>query len=222
MWTRDVSLDGLCLCAHVDWPEARALVESISLPREEQARAAAFRVEPARATFVLGRSLVRQGLAQAMGVAAERIALQIEASGRPVAPGSGWQFSISHSGPWVAVAFSRGAIGCDVETGASLRGDDLEALARLVFAPAEIAGLTALQPWPERQRDFFLTVWRRKEAVLKALGLGLGGDPCGLCVATGEGPLETVLCAGQGFRLCDLSAPGLPLVSLATSPGPRS
>lgn len=219
----ELFLNGPCVIGHVDWPDSRSLVDQDLLSAAETTRAAAFRVEPARAAFVLGRSILRQGLSFATGRPAAQIDLVIEPNGRPVAPESGWHFSISHSGPWVAVAFSRRCVGCDLETGASLRRDDLAGMARLVFSPQEITRLAVLQDRPDLQRAFFLTVWCRKEAVLKAAGLGLAGDACAVCVTTPDGLAETVTCAGQTYRVTDISGPDLPTVSLAalvTSPDP--
>jgi 4'-phosphopantetheinyl transferase len=49
--------------------------------------------------------------------------------------------------------------------------DDALALARSVFAPAELAALAELAE-PARAARFF-TTWTRKEAVIKATGLGI-------------------------------------------------
>ena len=206
----------ICVIGHMDWPEARELAGQVLLSDAENQRAAAFRVKAARATFILGRAILRKGLALATGSQPAEIDVIIEAMGRPVAPDSGWHFSITHSGPWVAVAFSRAWIGCDLETGSSLRSTDLAGLARQVFSPLEIDGLAALSDRPQEQRAFFLAVWRRKEAVLKAAGLGLSGNPRGISVTTPAGLADAVAVAGQSYDMSDLSGDGLPTVSLAT------
>ena len=54
-----------CVIGHVDWPEARALVDRGLLTPAEEVRAAAFRVDHARHAFVLGRAILRHGLALA-------------------------------------------------------------------------------------------------------------------------------------------------------------
>ncbi len=80
------------------------------------------------------------------------------------------EVSVSHSGDWVLVAATRDhAIGVDVE-----RVDpDLDHLAvgRLVLRDEELAELTAVAE-PDRA-SWFTRCWVRKEAVVKALGLGL-------------------------------------------------
>lgn len=213
-------LAAACVIGHLDWPDARALMGQGGLSAAEQARAAAFRVDLARQTFVLGRSILRQGLALATGIPPAQIALSVEPMGRPVAPETGWHFSITHSGPWVAVAFCRGVIGCDLETGGNLRRTDLTGLARQVFCPQEIDRLAALADHPAEQRAFFLSVWRRKEAVLKAAGSGFSGNPRGFCVTTASGLADHVSHAGQIYAVTDLASPdltgaNLPVVSLA-------
>ncbi|MFF1438490.1 4'-phosphopantetheinyl transferase family protein [Streptomyces sp. NPDC058295] len=80
-------------------------------------------------------------------------------------------FSVTHSGASVGVAVCRGGeVGLDVE---ECRGDmDVDSAARVALSDAELAALYA-RPTPERQ-PAFLRTWTRKEAVLKALGVGLG------------------------------------------------
>lgn len=206
-----------CVIANVDWQDSRALADQGLLTTAEQDRAAAFRVDLARKTFVLGRSILRHGLALATGAKANRITVSIEPTNRPVAPETAWHFSITHSGPWVAVAFSRREIGCDLEIGGNLRSTDLAGLARQVFCPLEIDRLAALTAQPEDQRAFFLNVWRRKEAVLKATGLGMAGSPRSLCVVNSQGMAECVTHASQTYRLTELHGPGLPVLALASA-----
>jgi len=72
------------------------------------------------------------------------------------------------------VAVTRGrAIGVDLE-----RLDprvDLAAVADTVFAASERAFLAACAP--EARASFFFRTWVRKEAFIKALGLGFARDP---------------------------------------------
>lgn len=83
------------------------------------------------------------------------------------------QFSVSHSGDWVAVAVQRGApVGVDVEEIGPFAAGELDLLADHVLAAEERA---ELRRWPPSARPAaFTTYWTRKEAVLKATGEGLG------------------------------------------------
>ena len=84
---------------------------------------------------------------------------------------TGIAFNVAHSGQVILVALSADAdVGVDVEATRPL--PDALALAERFFAPAEAATLAGL---PETERPaLFLRLWTRKEALLKALGTGIG------------------------------------------------
>jgi 4'-phosphopantetheinyl transferase len=79
-------------------------------------------------------------------------------------------FNLSHSGELAVIALTDGAaVGVDVEH--RQRRVDHARLAARVCSPAERAHYAAL---PEAQRaDFFLRLWTRKEAFVKATGEGI-------------------------------------------------
>ncbi|MBO0514495.1 thioesterase domain-containing protein [Streptomyces beijiangensis] len=88
-------------------------------------------------------------------------------------PGPGVQVSLTHSGTLAAVALTTaGAVGVDIELLRPL--PELEGMARTVLAASE------LEEWgaagPSSRLNILFRAWTRKEAVLKALGTGLGGD----------------------------------------------
>ncbi|MGX6449922.1 4'-phosphopantetheinyl transferase family protein, partial [Patulibacter sp. S7RM1-6] len=94
-------------------------------------------------------------------------------TGRPVVPGTPLPLSIAHAGALVLVAVAADGrpVGIDVEGGpdaARIVGPELEDAAA---TPAERAALRALPA--AAGADAFLTLWTRKEAVLKATGRGL-------------------------------------------------
>ena len=104
-------------------------------------------------------------------------------SGQPILPGTGFSTSLSHAGDWVAIAIGGGAIiGVDIEQEPSRV--HLADMVETVCTPAEAARLMALEV-AERER-FLLALWTRKEALLKAFGVGLGVDPAGFDVGTDE------------------------------------
>ena len=91
--------------------------------------------------------------------------------GKPYAPDlNGIEFNLSHSGRHALIAIARGQpIGIDIE--AQGRRRSIDDIAERFFAPAESRALRAM---PEASRDAaFLRLWTGKEAVLKALGVGL-------------------------------------------------
>jgi 4'-phosphopantetheinyl transferase len=112
------------------------------------------------------RSTARGLLLELAGALLGRTAeLDYEPNGRPSV--DGLAVSISHSRSLVAVAAAAdGPVGVDVE---DVYPREVRGLARRWFDPSELE-------WMARQPDelvAFLTLWTAKEAVGKALGLGL-------------------------------------------------
>ena len=143
-----------------------------ALPRIEQERAARFHHLADAERFILGRIAVRRILGQRLGVPPAQVELTADPAGKLHLnhPGPRWEFNLSHSGRYilVGVAWAR-AVGVDVE----LRRPDFPAeIASRFFAPEEIADLHAVPP--SEQQAVFYALWTRKEATLKARGLGLG------------------------------------------------
>jgi 4'-phosphopantetheinyl transferase len=107
---------------------------------------------------------------------------------RVVSPATELTFSLSHSGRRWMLALAPGApVGIDVEQDA---GRDLAAAVRQVLSDAERVDFDALAGERER-RLFLLRAWTRKEAVCKAMGIGLAADVRTLDVHPGEtGPVD--------------------------------
>lgn len=118
------------------------------------------------------RHLVGRGLARWVmrGIVGNVVGdFTIMPQGKPVCAGAGADFSISHSGNLVWVAFAgRGHVGIDVEQCRESR--DLLRLASMLH-PTEYAALQ--QCSPAELAPAFYRCWVRKEAVLKACGTGL-------------------------------------------------
>lgn len=110
--------------------------------------------------------------------------LRHDQSGRPHIPGLA--VSISYSRHLIAVAASYGGpVGVDVE---EVRARDVAGLAGRWFAPRELE-------WMGRQDDelvAFLQLWTGKEAVGKALGVGLGEAGLRREMPLGGGAVESV------------------------------
>jgi 4'-phosphopantetheinyl transferase len=126
--------------------------------------------------------------------------------GQPVAP-HGMRVSLSHASGVAAVAIGRdAAVGVDVER--RDRVVDIDGLARDVLDDDE------LQAWRRepggRRKDAFLRLWTRKEAVLKALGVGLAGDLRAV-VTSGHGRIRSLppACGDPAsWTVRDLPVPG--------------
>lgn len=143
------------------------------LSADERERAVRFHFERDRSAFVTARAAVRRQLGETLGVSPADVALVRDANGRPHLSadyGSDLDFNLSHSGARVAVGFAVGRrIGVDIEWHDRVAG--LRDLVPQVMGPRERTVLDAL-PDPEFRRQFF-AFWTRKEAIVKAVGVGL-------------------------------------------------
>jgi 4'-phosphopantetheinyl transferase len=142
------------------------------LDHAELARAAAYKVDEPRDVFCLARGVLRLELAKRLGVDARDVEFAVRSSGKPdvrrrASALPDWRFSVSHTGPHVAIAFALGLdVGIDIEP-SNRKVNPLE-IAKRYFTPSEYRALEALSA-NERTRAFFAG-WTRKEAVVKARG----------------------------------------------------
>jgi 4'-phosphopantetheinyl transferase len=162
---------------HVDvfWADldaaARGLPRWIDLlDGNETARAARFRFERDRHRYIACHGILRVLLARHIDRAPADLRFDVTGHGKPMLRDSALRFNISHSHQFALFAISRDVtVGCDIEL------QDERFLAENIpehfFSPAEIAELNAL-PQADRLAAFFAG-WTRKEAYIKARGLGL-------------------------------------------------
>lgn len=113
--------------------------------------------------------------------------LQHGTYGKPFIGEPDTHFSVSHSGSFVAVAVTAyGPIGIDIETRANAA--TAADVAPLCMTPEELAYWQELNEWESVQ--FFASLWRLKEAVLKASGEGLNRDLRSIRLDGFPGPLR--------------------------------
>lgn len=193
-----------------------------SLSVEERERAARIAVAGGRERFVLARGVLRALLATYTGEHPGALRLVRGPGGKPaLAPElgrGGLRFNISHSGELMLCAVARGAdVGIDAE-----RVDERWPHARVAahfLTRRERAVLRSLPP-AERAGAFF-ACWTRKEALVKATGVGMGislarvevpvssGAPVAVAHLDGRPApwmLHDVVC-GPGYRAA-LATPG--------------
>ncbi|OAN50442.1 hypothetical protein A6A04_18350 [Paramagnetospirillum marisnigri] len=118
------------------------------------------------------RDLLRRNLAETLGVEADGIEFDRDAAGKPVlvAPDINlWFSTASRDGVMVIAQSRRGPVGVDVETLG--RCDSGQNVADALFSASEAHWLRA-QPTSERDMAFG-RLWTAKEAVLKAMGVGI-------------------------------------------------
>ena len=124
-----------------------------------------------RRYYLAAHAGLRSVLATEAGWPARR-AFEEGLHGKPALPAAyGLGFNLSHSGGWALLATRRGAeVGVDIELMREV--PDLTLLAREHLSRAERQALAA-NGGRAASHDF-LVAWTRKEACLKALGVGVG------------------------------------------------
>ena len=128
--------------------------------------------------FVLTRAALRILLCRWLRIPNRKLAFETSAHGKPFAlvdkvPAE-VSFNVSHSGTHGLIAVAgQGRLGADVEERSV--PFDVDKLGEIVFTPGERADIA--KGYGQQRIDRFLTVWTAKEALLKALGTGLSGDP---------------------------------------------
>jgi 4'-phosphopantetheinyl transferase len=78
-----------------------------------------------------------------------------------------WHYNISHSGDWILIAIARSGVGIDVEKMED--HFDYTGMLKRCFSLPEVRHLQS----GFQARDSFYLLWTRKEALLKATGIGL-------------------------------------------------
>ena len=190
-----------------DFPAGTEAVAAALLSAEERERAVRFHFERHRTLYIRAHAALRLILARYLGVAAASLRIAPDATGRPVltAPAGRLHFNLSHSGDAALVAVSRSApVGIDIEAVREIA--DFVAIARRHFAPAEVDDLLRLPP--QQQRDGFYVTWTRKEAFVKALGLGLSFPLGSFCTGAQDGPPRLTQATGalcSDWSMADLT-----------------
>lgn len=119
----------------------------------------------------LAHALIHHWLGELLACPPAQLSLATRAQGKPWLPGHDLSFNVSHSRQWLALAWTRRSVEIGVDIEDLGRGQAFAALAQRYFQHNE---LTAWQAAADADRErLWLRTWTRKEAVLKAHGLGL-------------------------------------------------
>ncbi|TAJ33096.1 MAG: 4'-phosphopantetheinyl transferase superfamily protein [Reyranella sp.] len=158
-----------------DPPSGEAL-----LTDEERERARRFVGPLLQRRFVAARSRLRALLGRHLGRDPRSLVFLLNEFGKPrLADLPGVQFSLSHSQDRALLAVSEGPeIGADLEM---MRPVEHLDLARRYFHPDEVAAIER----HDDPREAFFRIWTLKEAVVKAIGLGLSLPLDGFVVSIG-------------------------------------
>jgi 4'-phosphopantetheinyl transferase len=216
---------------HVWWAERRAVHQrwhAMLDPGERQRSAAYLRAEDSD-RFLLGAVMVRLILAHDLDCEPSDVRLdrRCRDCGRPhgkvrlatdrLGRGDPLEVSVSHSGRWVTVAATRaGAVGVDVER-IDPRLDHL-GIGRIALTESEQNHLSAVPT--DARAAAFTRWWVRKEAVVKAVGDGLGAPLGAVELSPPDAPAALLSWGGRDdlpgqLQVLDLAARGDYQASLA-------
>lgn len=191
------------LCALDGLPDGLSGV----IDEAEREQAACFRHERDRRRFIARRGQVRLLLSDYLESAAEAIRFGHNDHGKPfVRDGGDLHFNVSHSDGLALIVVARGIeIGCDLERRNPALADP--GVARHLFAPAEWRRFEALPP--DRRIEGFFNCWTRKEAFIKAIGLGMSYPLDAFEVSLAPGDTPALLRGGEGWSIHGFTpAPG--------------
>jgi 4'-phosphopantetheinyl transferase len=143
------------------------------LSADELARADRFVFAKDRQAFTVAHGVMRQILADTLRLSPHELAFQTNEYGKPHLVGQVLPFNLSHSGDYGLLAV--GEVGetrpCGIDIEQLSRTINIHDIAPHYFSPAEQTELYALPP--AQQTSGFFKLWTRKEAYIKAWGMGL-------------------------------------------------
>ena len=202
----------------VDLDAYAATVTLDGLSAQEHARAASMAFGQDARRFLASRHALRHVLANALDRLPEGLVIEPDDFGKPhLLQGSAPHFNLSHSGyqGLIGVSLDR-PIGVDIEV--VLEVVDADALVGAHFTADEREEWLSA-PDPLRDRAF-LTCWTRKEACVKALGVGLSLQPASIGVGCATHSRVVGIPIGTGrceVAVCSLRLPGKSVAAVAVA-----
>jgi phosphopantetheinyl transferase len=180
------------------------------LSSEERSAARRYVFSDDRVRFGISRAVVRLALARGT-CRPSTIKLAADSRGRVSAPREFPAFSIAHSGRdlLVGIAGAKGRVGVDIETLPADRLARHRAVIETELSPSELARIRCGSG--EGSCGDVLKLWVRKEATLKALGVGLRIPPrtiqCLDDAPLSTSPNESLSAQLRRLRVWDVTAP---------------
>jgi 4'-phosphopantetheinyl transferase len=162
-----------------------------TLNNEETARAERYVKDQDAERYSLGHGFLRWVLSHYMPVPPQDITYARGPYGKPTLPAGNVQFNFSDTRDAFLVAVAKQEVGADLEV--MDRQVDHETVAEHYFSTDEVLAIRI----GEAPKRIFLELWTRKEAVLKACGVGIMEDLRNLHVHDARNPLKVT---HEGFR----------------------
>lgn len=191
--TPGIRSDGSLLLPHLDqlplpqkavqiWLLNDAFIEpacsalACTLSADERQRAQSYLLERHRHRFIARRGVLRWLIGAYLCCRPESLRFSVMRFGKPVLMGPDAErlaFSVSHTDGMALFVFAWDCrVGVDVEH--RIDGVDIAGIGRGIFSATEEQTIDAARRDPAAD---LLRIWTRKEALLKALGTGLSGNP---------------------------------------------
>jgi len=187
--------------------DLRAMLDDAELQRADR-----FRFARDRLQYVVAHGLVRTLLGRYLGEPARRLRFETGPYGKPSlclpAACPKLEYNLSHSGDIVLIAVARGrAVGIDVERWSN----DIvyDELAQYCFSPVERAELAAAA-LSDKAAAFF-SGWSRKEAYIKATGVGVAAGLDYFDVSLADGAAKLLADRRAGSSAADWRLDDIPL-----------
>ena len=181
-WWRTFHKTDATAIVHVDLtPHETRLADAVAwLDEIEQNRWRRYLHQRPQHEFALCRAALRAVLCPRLDCRNDELAFELSPHGKPSALVGGVRapvsFNVSHSGHHGLIALAeRGRIGVDIEE--RVPRHDPDGPIRTAFSRAEREELAAASG--ARKVDLFFLLWTMKEALIKALGVGLSLDTSG-------------------------------------------
>lgn len=165
----------------------------------ERHRAGSFHFARDRRRFVIRRARLRRILAERCRCDPRKLTFTANEFGKPAVAEAGLHFSASHSDELWVVAIASRPLGVDCERISPL--PDWRDIAASLFGRCEVDALAAIET--NRAPRAFFDCWARKEAFVKALGIGLS-YPLDAFAVSVTGQAE-ILGGGDGWTIAPLS-----------------
>lgn len=156
--------------ATLDLPQPKIETFELTLSDDELARAQRFRFAKDRTHFIAARGLLRAILGRYLAREPQSLTFTYNDYGKPSLDQENFSFNLTHAQGIALYAITRHrAIGVDLEY--IQREMEWESIAEHFFSPYEVNMLKAVSP--DIRPIAFFNCWTRKEAYIKARGMGL-------------------------------------------------
>ncbi len=145
-----------------------------NLSSDEVERSNQFYFQEDKVRYITSRGILRKLLGRYLNAHPNEISFDYNVYGKPyLEPSKNLHFNVSHSKDYILIAFHNAHVGIDIEY---CKLDlDFSSIAKEILTDYEYKKFSSLPC--EDQANVFYCCWARKEAVLKAIGIGLSFSP---------------------------------------------